>query len=213
MTEEAFWREARRLVPGLGPPVLEKLLLYADLLQEMAHPLGLLGTATRGEILAKHLLDSLVLVPHLPPTGKIADLGSGAGLPGLVLKIVRPDLEVWLVEPRRRAVSFLEYAAARLGLSAVKILRARAEDPEVPRAHFEAVTARAVSELIQLWSLAEPLLLPQGRLLALKAAGKLDRELQTFKKAFPGVHLQTHPYRLPGRQKGVVVEVFKGSPN
>ena len=207
MTGEAFLREARRLIPELAPETREKFLLYADLLREMAYPLGLIGTRDPEEIFTKHLLDSLVLVPHLPPEGRVADLGSGAGLPGLVLKIALPALEVWLVEPRRKAVSFLEYAVARLDLSGIRILRARAEDPEVPKGYFPVVTARALAELSELWALAKPLLSPGGRLLALKAEGKAGRELATFEKLFPGIRPQLHPYRLPGRTRGMVVEI------
>jgi len=209
MTEEEFLRELRRLIPELSSAALEKLLLYADLLQEMAHPLGLIGTSERQKVLAQHLLDSLALVPHLPSSGRLADLGSGAGLPGMVVKIARPELEVWLIEPRRKAVSFLEYAMARLGLPKVRVLRARAEDSRVPRHHFEVVTARALAELPQLWSLAEPLLRPGGRLWAFKARNKLPLEMDRLRKRFPQAQIRLHPYRVPEREKGVFVEIIK----
>lgn len=202
MSPERFRREIRKLAPEADP---EPLFLLATLLREMAYPLGLIGEAREDLLRERHLLDSARLVPYLS-SGPVADLGSGAGLPGLVLAVLRPDLEIWLIEPRRKAVSFLEYARAKLGLERVKILRARAEDPEVPRGYFHTVTARAVAELARLWEYAAPLLLPQGYLLALKGP-RAPQEIRNLKDLHPELQGQAFRYPLSGKGTGFVVKI------
>ncbi len=208
MKREIFLKELRRLLPEPSEETLQKLFLYADLLREVAYPLGLSNFATEEDILEKHLLDSLELLPHLPE-GALCDLGSGAGLPGIPLKIVRPELEIWLVDRRRKAVSFLEYAVARLGLKGVNILQASAESPNLPRNYFAAVCARAVTSLADLWRLAEPLLKPGGKLLALKGPRGVN-EKEALAREHPTLKMEAHPYTLPCGRPGIVVVVLKG---
>ncbi len=211
MTPGRFRREIKKLAPEAREDRLEKLLLFSQLLRETAHPLGLIGDVQEEDLLERHLLDSAFLLPHFRQ-GPVADLGSGAGLPGMVLALLRPELEVWLVEPRRKAVSFLEYARVRLGLERVKIVRARAEDPEIPREYFETVTARALAELESLWQLAEPLLRPGGFLLAPKGPRGRE-EVQKLKTRQPELLVEIFPYRLPSGGSRLVVKVLKGSPS
>ncbi len=211
MSPERFLREIKKLAPEAGEETLQKLLLFGRLLRETAHPLGLIGETRETDLLEKHLMDSAFLRPHLRQ-GPVADLGSGAGLPGLVLAILSPELEIWLVEPRRKAISFLEYARVSLGLERVRIVRARAEAPEVPRGYFETVTARALADLESLWRLAEPLLRPGGFLLAPK--GPRGRtEVENLKNHHPDLVVETFPYRLSGGGLRMVVRVLKGSPS
>ena len=116
--------------------------------------------------------DSLVLVPHLEGVARLIDVGSGGGLPGLALKIARPDLRLTLLEANRRKVAFLVHACARLGLSEVDVVAARAEDAghdAALRERFDAATARAVAALPILAELCLPFVRVGGRLLAMKA--------------------------------------------
>lgn len=123
----------------------------------------------------RHILNCVVVAPALGPATSVCDLGSGAGLPGVVLALARPDLAVTLLEPLLRRASFLSEVVSRLGLDA-NVVRARAED--LPRTlRFDAVTARAVAPLDRLAGLALPLTRPGGELLALKGASA-ERELR-----------------------------------
>lgn len=111
------------------------------------------------------MLNCAVVVPRVPVGATVADVGSGAGLPGLVWAIARPDLDVTLIEPLLRRTTFLEEAVEALGLDRVTVLRARAEEV---RETFDVVTARAVAPLEKLATWCLPLVRPGGVLLALK---------------------------------------------
>lgn len=139
---------------------------YVALLRSVGIERGLLGPREADRIWDRHVLNCAVVAP-VPATGaSITDVGSGAGLPGLVWAIARPDLEVRLVEPLARRSTFLLEAAEHLGLANVAVLRARAEDVEPEST--DVVTARAVAPLERLATWCLPLLRPGGTLLALK---------------------------------------------
>jgi 16S rRNA (guanine527-N7)-methyltransferase len=134
---------------------------------------GLIGPRESGRLWSRHLVNCAVVAEEATdalPTGvSVADVGSGAGLPGVVWALVRPDLPVTLIEPLLRRSTFLEEVVGELGLSGrVTVLRARAED--VPQGGFDAVTARAVARLPQLLSWTLPLARPGGLVLALKGS-------------------------------------------
>jgi 16S rRNA (guanine527-N7)-methyltransferase len=138
---------------------------------------GLIGPREVPRLWDRHLLNCAVLTDLLPESARIVDVGSGAGLPGIVLALRRPDLEVVLVEPMQRRVDFLDEVVAALGLAAkVRVVRGRADDREVRRNVPAAdwVTARAVAPLDRLVKWCLPLVGPGGRLLALKGARATD---------------------------------------
>jgi 16S rRNA (guanine527-N7)-methyltransferase len=113
----------------------------------------------------------------LPERGELVDIGSGAGLPGVVLALLRPGLSVILLEPLLRRAVFLEECVTELGLANTTVLRARAEDKAAVRIKADIATARAVAPLDRLIGWAAPLLRPGGELLAIKgqsAAGELE---------------------------------------
>jgi len=149
---------------GLRLPVAEA---YAELLGTTGLVRGLIGPREVPRLWNRHLLNCAVLADLLPPECRVADLGSGAGLPGLVLAIRRPDLAVTLVEPLLRRATFLQEAVERLDLANVEVHRARAEELRGRRA-FSAVTARAVAPLPRLLDWSMPLVEPGGSLLAMK---------------------------------------------
>lgn len=161
-----------------GPPARyaadPSLLAYARILATVGVERGLIGPREVPRLWPRHLQNCAVVAEQehdaIPRGARVADIGSGAGLPGLVWAIVRPDLEVTLVEPLLRRSSFLAEAVDALGLAGrVQVVRARAED--VPHESFEVVTARAVARLDRLVGWTLPLVRVGGWLVALKGAG------------------------------------------
>jgi 16S rRNA (guanine527-N7)-methyltransferase len=124
----------------------------------------------------RHLLNSAAVVPFLPTTGRIIDLGSGAGLPGIVVAAMIPQAEVVLLEPMERRTDWLSEVAESLHLENVVVRRGRAQD-EHGRLVGDAVTVRAVASLDKLYRWALPLLRRNGVLVALKGA-KAEEEIE-----------------------------------
>jgi 16S rRNA (guanine527-N7)-methyltransferase len=123
----------------------------------------------------RHLLNCAGIASLVPRGAQVGDVGSGAGLPGIVLAVLRPDLDVTLIEPLQRRTTFLERVVERLELDRVKVLRGRAEGREaLAAAPFDVVTARAVAPLDRLARWCLPLVAPGGLLLAMKGAQAAD---------------------------------------
>ena len=153
-------------------PVLEA---YAALLATAGVERGLLGPRETPRLWERHVLNCAGLSELVEPGQTVLDLGSGAGLPGLVLAAARPDVTVVLCEPLLRRATFLSEAVEQLGLSGVVVRRARAEEL-AGKVLVDVVTARAVAPLDKLAGWALPLLALGGRLLALKGE-QAEREL------------------------------------
>jgi 16S rRNA (guanine527-N7)-methyltransferase len=152
-----------------------RLLDYLALLDRWNRTYNLTAIRDPGQMLVKHLFDSLAIVPHVP-AGRLADLGTGPGLPGIPVAIVRPDVEVALVESNGKKARFLREAVRRLGLAPrVRVLEMRAEAVDEPGT-FDAITARALDRLAGIIAVGGHLLAPNGRLLAMKAA-RVDEEV------------------------------------
>jgi 16S rRNA (guanine527-N7)-methyltransferase len=145
---------------------------------------GLIGPREVSRLWERHVLNCAVVAELVPAESRLVDVGSGAGLPGIVLALARPDVEVVLLEPLARRVAFLEECRSRLGLDSVAVYRGRAEDPDVVDVlgGVDVVTARAVAPLDRLAGWCLPLLRPGGRLLALKGVSAAD-ELETARSA------------------------------
>jgi 16S rRNA (guanine527-N7)-methyltransferase len=148
-------------------PALPAIRAYAELLATDGVQRGLIGPREVPRLWSRHLLNCAALTELVPDGSHLADVGSGAGLPGLVLACQRPDLRVTLVEPMLRRVTFLTEAVDRLALAHVTVLRARAEEL-AGSLTADVVTARAVAALPTLIGWTAPLLAPHGQLLALK---------------------------------------------
>ncbi|MET0703776.1 MAG: 16S rRNA (guanine(527)-N(7))-methyltransferase RsmG [Mycobacterium sp.] len=158
---------------------LEAAQRYADLLVTVGVERGLLGPHEADRVWDRHILNSVAVAELIGDGLRVADVGSGAGLPGIPIAIARPDLPIVLVEPLLRRATFLSEVIDELGLSTVTVARGRAEDVGMRLEHreFDIVTSRAVAALDKLtrWSL--PLLRVDGLMLALKgerAQAELD---------------------------------------
>jgi 16S rRNA (guanine527-N7)-methyltransferase len=141
---------------------------YAELLRTDGVTRGLIGPRETDRLWDRHLLNCAVVAEFLPERGTLVDIGSGAGLPGVVLAMLRPSLQVILLEPLLRRSVFLEECVAELGLSNATVVRARAEEKAAAHIEADIATARAVAPLDRLVGWAVPLLRPGGELLAIK---------------------------------------------
>jgi len=153
------------------PDSAELLIRYATLLAGAGTVRGLIGPREVPRLWDRHLLNCIAVAELVPTGARLVDIGSGAGLPGLAIACVRPDVRVDLVESLLRRTGFLTEAVDRLGLtSQVRVIRGRAEDAAViaQAADAPVVTARAVAPLDKLVRWAVPLLAPGGSLLAVK---------------------------------------------
>lgn len=142
---------------------------YAELLAGAGVERGVLGPNEVPRLWERHLLNSAVIAELVPRPCSLVDLGSGAGLPGIVLALLLPDCEVVLLEPALRRAAFLEECVAELALGNARVVRARAEQMAGTLA-ADVVTARAVAPIDRLAALALGLLKPGGILLAVKGA-------------------------------------------
>ena len=149
---------------------------YAELLAGPGVERGLIGPGEKARIWDRHLLNSGVVTELMPAESEVADLGSGAGLPGLVLAILLPRSAVTLVEPMERRTAFLGECVAELGLANVEIRRGRGEEL-AGQLRADVVTSRAVARLDRLAVLAAGLARPGGQVLAIKGA-TAARELE-----------------------------------
>lgn len=158
---------------------------FAAALAEQGEERGLIGPLELPRLWTRHVLNSVIAAPLLRP-GRVGDVGSGAGLPGLVLAIARPDVNFVLIEPMERRVAWLNEQVAELGLDNVEVVRARAEDAKsiVP---LDQVTARAVSALRTLIPLTAPLARRGGELVLFKGInaqaeiGAAEKQIRRFK--------------------------------
>lgn len=150
--------------------------------------LGLIGPLELPRLWTRHILNSAVLAPLIRTGTRVADIGTGGGMPGLVLGIVRPDVELFLVEPMERRCAWLSEQIERLGLTNTHVKRGRAEEFH---GAFEAdyVTARAVTALRKLVPLTAPLLREGGELMFLKGAA-IDDEIAAAQKVLRKYRLQ-----------------------
>lgn len=157
---------------------LELARRYVDLLCGPGVERGLLGPREAAVVWERHILNCAVVAAELPAGGTVADIGSGAGLPGLVWAVQRPDLVITLVEPLLRRARFLGEAVEALGLANVSVLRARAGDL-TGSAVFTVVTARAVAPLDRLVRWCLPLVGDGGGLYAFKGRSAADELAKT----------------------------------
>lgn len=177
----------------VGARAGEALLLLVDELEAANARFNLTAIRDRPGMLCKHLLDSLSLQPYLRGT-RLADVGTGAGFPGLPLAIVNPGRRFSLIEATAKKARYVTQTAERIGCRNVEVVHARAESYR-PFELFDTVMARALSSLADFVAYAGHLCMPEGRLLAMKGK-RPDDEMSALPKTFRVVAV--HRLRLPG---------------
>lgn len=187
----------------LAPP----LLRYLALLNEWNAIHNLTAIRDPLDQVPKHLLDSLAILPWVPERGRLLDVGTGAGLPGLPLALARPALEVTLLDARHKKVQFCQLAAATLGLAVgdrprVRAVHARCEQFQGPR--FDAIVSRAFSSLAEFVALTAQLGDSETRWLAMKGS-RPDAEIAELERAGDG-HFDMKAAPALAKAKGFQVE-------
>ncbi|MFL5260773.1 MAG: 16S rRNA (guanine(527)-N(7))-methyltransferase RsmG [Hyphomicrobiales bacterium] len=194
--------EARRIAErfDVSRESLDRLQVYVDLLAAWNKTINLIGRSTEPEIWNRHVADCLQLLPLMPPgTRAIADLGSGAGLPGLVLAIARP-IKAHLFEANLKKAAFLREAARRMGADA-EVHAVRIE--EAGAVAVDAVTARALAPLSELLHLAEPFF-KKGAIGLFHKGQDVEAELTEATKSWR-IALRAHPSSTDSR--GCILEI------
>ncbi len=162
------------MIPQLSALQREALGAFEALLRDRALPMGLIAPSDAERVGERHVDDSLRAAALLSDEDRtLADIGPGAGLPGLVLAIARPELQVVLIEPKQRAVAFLELAIDRLALRNVEVRAERVEESEL---RADVATARAYGDLERSWWAAIGILRQGGRLIYFAGEGLPDPE-------------------------------------
>ena len=181
---------------------LEQLDGYAQMLVEYNQKVNLTAITDPEGIEVKHFLDSLLFAARPEVKGKMVDVGCGAGFPGLVTKIYKPELELTLMEPTGKRVEFLKYVCGELGLQGVEFAKERAEEAarKTWREQFDLASARAVAALPVLAEYCLPLVKVGGNMIALKGASASE-ELTAAKSAIKklgGRFVEMQDFQLPG---------------
>jgi 16S rRNA (guanine527-N7)-methyltransferase len=189
---------ARGVFPQERLPLAER---YAGLLATEGVVRGLIGPREAPRLWERHLVNCALVAEALPQDATVCDIGSGAGLPGVVLAIARPDLTITLVEPLLRRTTFLEEAVATLGLDSVEVVRGRAEGLHGER-RFDVVTSRAVAPLDRLLDWSMPLVDPEGALVAMKGSSAAE-EVEAARAALERWGCAEPEVRVLGDDRGV----------
>jgi 16S rRNA (guanine527-N7)-methyltransferase len=183
---------------ALDPAYAEPLLAYLALLARWNRTYNLTAVRDPGEMVGRHLLDSLAMHPFVDALarrgGSLADLGTGPGLPGIPLAIVKPGLRVTLVESNGKKARFLREAVRQLAMKDVRVAESRIEAVDGPGA-YDAITARALATLPLIVELGGHLLKPDGVLLAMKGVYPAD-EIAALPDGW--IATASHPLRVPG---------------
>ncbi|MCX8529250.1 MAG: 16S rRNA (guanine(527)-N(7))-methyltransferase RsmG [Rhodoluna sp.] len=197
-------RETSDFTPEVEPAIaatifgegIDKARAYAAALIKDGDELGLLGPREMPKLWTRHILNSAVVAELVEPGKKVADIGSGAGLPGIPMAIAQPEAMFTLIEPMERRSNWLIEQVEALGLTNVRVLRARAE--EVGEA-FDIVTARAVSALPKLLRMTVPLTRHGGEIIALKGS-KAQEEIDDSKNLMKKLDIHSFEIVYTGAQ-------------
>ncbi len=177
---------------------------YAEILATWGIERGLIGPREGDRIWDRHIANCIPVTTLIPEGASVIDIGSGAGLPGIVIALARPDLKVTLLEPLERRVAFLIEVVAELHLP-ITVLRGRAESV---KGNFTIVTARAVAPLPKLLPLVWHLVAPKGSLLAMKGESAAEELAETKIKKV--AKAQIHEISLGSLPLSRVIELSKG---
>lgn len=213
--EEEFSASARELGLALLPGHMDILLAYTSELLRWNRKINLTAAKDAREILFHHILDSLALLSRLPAAGSLVDLGSGAGFPAIPIKIMRPGLDMLLVESRRKKVSFLNHVIGLLGLKGIEALWCRAEEAaaeeSLARDRFDLLVSRAALQDELVLRTASGLMGPEGKILLMKGALEIE-EVSELQRVFHRGNwdlAEAFVYGLPHAHKKRTLVVFQ----
>jgi 16S rRNA (guanine527-N7)-methyltransferase len=199
---------AAELGTRIGPEAVSRISRFLELLLEWNRRFSLTGEQDPSRLVRLHVVDSIAPVSWLPGAGLVVDVGSGGGFPGIILGCVRPDLDLILIESRRRPVSFLREAIRTVPLPQASALEMRAEeaarDPRISE-RAAVVVGRAIRLPVFL-QLAAGLVSPDGSVIAMqtpRSAGRLDENLAGLRL------VERRPYRLPGGAARVLLRFVR----
>lgn len=211
MNIETFIKEVEKLNITVTKENLASLAKYKDLLIEYNKKFNLTAIKSDEEIYLKHFYDSLTLIKAYSLNGnlKLLDIGTGAGFPGLVLKIFYPDLELTLLDSNHKKIAFLEVVIKELNLKNVTCINSRAENlPKTYREYFDIVTSRAVAHLRILLELSIPYLKVGGHLIAMKGLSEEEiKESAKILEKLDSTIVDTIKFNLPieGSNRSLVI--------
>jgi 16S rRNA (guanine527-N7)-methyltransferase len=183
----------------------DQIQRYAELLKGAGIERGLIGPKEGDRIWERHIANCIPITTILPENVRLVDIGSGAGLPGIVIALARPDLKVSLVEPLQRRVDFLNEVVSELGIP-VEVIRGRAERV---KKQFEIVTARAVAPLEKLINISWHMIPRGGSLMAMKGESAAEEIASTTLKK--GSTAELHEISLPNLPIARIIQVKKGA--
>ena len=169
--EDMLRKGAEELGVTMDDRAVEAFAAYLHELRVWSRKMNLTTVTDERGVVSRHFLDSLTPLSVVPGRGRVLDMGTGAGFPGLPMKIARPGLEVTLMDGVRKKVHFLRHVIRKLGLTGAEAVHARAEDDPVVEkyaGHFDVVVSRALTETADFLALARPYLAPGGLVVAMK---------------------------------------------
>ena len=219
--EKIFMEEAQKINIELDKNQIEKFYKYMDLLIEWNEKINLTAITNRKDILVKHFIDSLTIQRYLGDSVNIIDVGTGAGFPGIPIKIVNPNLKVVLVDSLNKRINFLQEVIKQLNLDNIEVIHARAEDlgqNKKYRETFDIVTSRAVANMSVLSEYLLPLAKVSGKCICMKGSD-VEEELENSKYAINllgGKIEQVDKFELSNERIGrniIIVKKLKNTPN
>jgi len=204
---------AQQLQVELTAEIIDRFTVYLEELQRWANITDLVSQSDQETIIRKHILDSLAVLPILPLQGRILDLGSGAGFPGLPIAMARSTLSVSLLEPRRKRVNFLKEVIRKTKLINTQAFEGRAEEfakQERWQSAFDIIITRATWNIQKFLPIARPFVKYNGTIVAMMGAGA-EKELQKEKtrlQEYPCVLQKLTQYNLPFGKEQRALAVF-----
>lgn len=219
--QEKLKKECEKMQIDIKESQIEKFYIYMNLLLEWNQKINLTAITDCDEIIIKHFIDSLTICKYLKKESSVVDVGTGAGFPGIPIKIVREDLNIILVDSLNKRIRFLEEIIKKLELENIKAIHSRAEEfgrNIKYREKFDYATSRAVANLSTLSEYLIPLVKIKGKVISMKGS-TIDEELEESKKAINvlgGKILNIDEFNLPSsdiKRNVIIIEKIKTTPN
>lgn len=218
---EILKNQCKNLNMSINENQLEQLHMYMKLLQKCNESINLTSIIEDKDILQKHFIDSITIIPYIDYKDNIIDVGTGAGFPGIPIKIAREDVKVTLLDSLNKRVNFMKEVISNLNLSNIQTIHGRAEDIGKNsnfREKFDVATSRAVAPLNILVEYLMPLVKKGGRCICMKGKD-IKEELEISKKAiniFGGELEKVHEFYLPQsniKRNIIIIRKMKDTPS